>query len=92
MMFYGCKKITSLQSGCDHSGKAFSHQKQSASSGPLLCGEKDHAGDVKPFNRKWAAGEGFPLVWVPGAGHNSNVDKPVFVNEQIERFVEELCS
>ena len=58
----------------------------------LLCGEKDHAGDVKPFNRKWAAGEGFPLVWVPGAGHNSNVDKPVFVNEQIERFVEELCS
>ncbi len=23
----------------------------------LLCGEKDHAGDVKVFNRKWAAGE-----------------------------------
>ena len=22
----------------------------------LLCGEKDHAGDVKVFNRKWAAG------------------------------------
>ena len=56
----------------------------------LLCGEKDHAGDVKPFNRKWAAGEGIPLVWVPGAGHNSNVDKPEFVNEQIERVVEGL--
>ncbi|MEE0027554.1 MAG: alpha/beta hydrolase, partial [Atopobiaceae bacterium] len=53
----------------------------------LLCGEKDHAGDVKPFNRKWASGEGIPLVWVPGAGHNSNVDAPDFVNDQIERFV-----
>jgi len=56
----------------------------------LLCGEHDHAGDVKPFNRKWAAGEGLPLVWVPGAGHNANVDNPAFVNEQIERFVEGL--
>lgn len=53
----------------------------------LLCGEKDHAGDVRPFNRKWAAGDGLPLVWVPGAGHNSNVDCPVFVNRQIETFV-----
>ncbi|MDO4536836.1 MAG: alpha/beta hydrolase [Coriobacteriales bacterium] len=53
----------------------------------LLCGEKDHAGDVKPFNRKWAAGEGIELVWVPGAGHNSNVDAPAFVNVQLERFV-----
>ena len=52
----------------------------------LLCGEKDHAGDVRPFNRKWAEGEGLPLVWVPGAGHNSNVDNPAFVNAQIERF------
>ena len=53
----------------------------------LLCGEKDHAGDVRPFNRKWAAGEGIPLVWVPGAGHNSNVDCPVFVNARIEEFL-----
>lgn len=56
----------------------------------LLCGEKDHAGDVRPFNRKWAAGEGIPLVWVPGAGHNSNVDAPGFVNAQIEEFVASL--
>ena len=48
------------------------------------------AGDVKPFNRKWAAGEGIPLVWVPGAGHNSNVDAPGFVNAQIEDFVASL--
>jgi pimeloyl-ACP methyl ester carboxylesterase len=57
----------------------------------LLCGEKDHAGDVKPFNRKWTKGEGIPLVWVPGAGHNSNVDKPVFVNEQIEHLIEKVA-
>ena len=56
----------------------------------LLCGENDHVGDVKAFNRKWAAGEGFPLVWVPHAGHNSNVDNPDFVNEQIELFVKRL--
>ena len=53
----------------------------------LLCGEKDHAGDVRPFNRKWTAGEGIPLVWVPGAGHNANVDNPQFVNDQIEAFL-----
>lgn len=56
----------------------------------LLCGEKDHAGDVRPFNRKWSAGENLPLVWVPGAGHNSNTDAPGFVNAQIERFLETL--
>ncbi|MBP3893336.1 MAG: alpha/beta hydrolase [Atopobiaceae bacterium] len=58
----------------------------------LLCGEHDHAGDVKPFNRKWAAGEGIPLVWVPGAGHNANVDCPSFVNHQIEWFCTEALA
>lgn len=56
----------------------------------LICGEKDHAGDTKAFNRKWIAGEGIPLVWVPSAGHNSTVDAPEFVNAQIEGFVEGL--
>ncbi|MBE6463904.1 MAG: alpha/beta hydrolase [Eggerthellaceae bacterium] len=53
----------------------------------LLCGKKDHAGDVKAFNRKWAVGENLPLVWVPNAGHNANADAPDFVNSHIERFV-----
>ncbi len=53
----------------------------------LLCGDKDRAGDVKAYNRAWTAGEGIPLVWVPGAGHNSNVDNPDFVNAQIARFL-----
>ena len=58
----------------------------------LLCGVHDHAGDVKPFNRKWAAGEGLPLVWVPKAGHNANVDNPAFVNAQIEEFMRSISS
>lgn len=56
----------------------------------LLCGEHDRAGDVKPFNRKWTRGSGIPLVWVPGAGHNSNVDNPEFVNAQIEKLLERI--
>ncbi len=52
----------------------------------LLCGEHDHAGDVRPFNRRWSEGEGIQLVWVPDAGHNSNVDNPAFVNEHIGRL------
>ena len=56
----------------------------------LICGERDRAGDVKPFNRKWAAGEGIRLVWVRGAGHNSNTDKPDEVNRLIEEFVARL--
>ena len=53
----------------------------------LLCGERDRAGDVCPFNKKWNEAEGIPLVWVPRAGHNSNVDNPEFVNSQIEHFL-----
>lgn len=56
----------------------------------LICGEQDHAGDVRPFNRRWSKGEGIPLVWVPGAGHNANVDCPAFVNRQIEQFCSEI--
>lgn len=37
----------------------------------LPCGEKDRAGDVRVFNRRWTKGEHIPLVWVPGARHNS---------------------
>lgn len=53
----------------------------------LLCGEHDRAGDVKKFNRKWTTSESIPLVWVPDAGHNANVDAPEFVNAQIEGVV-----
>lgn len=53
----------------------------------LLCGERDAAGSGKRYNRRWAKETGYTLVWVPGAGHNSNCDQPEFVNEKIEQFV-----
>lgn len=56
----------------------------------LLCGEFDRAGDVRPFNKKWNKGEGISLVWIPRAGHNSNVDNPEFVNSQIEHFLHSI--
>ncbi|MBQ9044064.1 MAG: alpha/beta hydrolase [Eggerthellaceae bacterium] len=52
----------------------------------LLCGEKDATGYVKRYCREWSRSLGAPLVWVPDAAHNSNVDNPEFVNAQIERF------
>lgn len=53
----------------------------------LLCGERDRAGSTRSYNRRWSAGEGLPLQWVPAAGHNSNVDCPDVVNEAIENFL-----
>ena len=50
----------------------------------LICGTKDQAGDVKPFNRKWTKGSGIPLHWIEGAGHNANCDAPEEVNRLIE--------
>ncbi len=53
----------------------------------LLCGEQDQAGFVKRYNKQWTKRAGYPLMWLPGAGHNSNTDKPEQVNQQIEQFV-----
>lgn len=56
----------------------------------LLCGESDNAGSTRRLNSAWNEQTGLPLIWVPGAGHNSNVDNPDFVNNQIERFATSL--
>ena len=53
----------------------------------LLCGEKDGAGAAKSYNRRWAKQDGHPLVWLKGAGHNSNTDAPDEVNRLIEAFI-----
>jgi pimeloyl-ACP methyl ester carboxylesterase len=58
----------------------------------VLCGEKDAAASTKRYNRMWEKREGVNLVWVPGAGHNANVDNPAFVNAQIERFLDEIAA
>ncbi len=56
----------------------------------LMCGEYDKAGSTRRYNRAWTQKSGLPLVWVPGAGHNSNTDNPAFVNEALRNFVETL--
>lgn len=56
----------------------------------LLCGTKDKAGSAKRYDKKWAKLTGLPLIWIEGAGHNSNTDKPEEVNQIIENFVDGL--
>ncbi len=52
----------------------------------LICGEHDRAGSAKNYNKRWAAEEKLPIVWLKNAGHNANTDRPEQVNELIARF------
>lgn len=54
----------------------------------LICGTQDRAGSAKRYNREWARISGIPLLWVEGAGHNSNTDEPQAVNKAIEEFMD----
>lgn len=56
----------------------------------LILGEKDKTGKVKSYNQAWAKKTGFPLVIINGAAHNSNVDQPDAVNQEISRFIASL--
>lgn len=56
----------------------------------LICGEKDHAGSCIRYNKAWHKKSGIPIVWLEGAGHNSNTDAPDKVNQLIEKFVREM--
>lgn len=54
----------------------------------LLCGTNDNAGSAKSYNRRWAKQDGYNLVWLKGAGHNSNADMPEKVNQLIDEFIQ----
>lgn len=56
----------------------------------LICGEKDHAGSCIRYNKAWHKNTGIKLVWVKGAGHNSNMDRPETVNLLIENLIKEV--
>ena len=56
----------------------------------LLCGERDRAGSTASYNRRWAKREGLPLYRIPGAGHNSNTDRPEEVNAILRTFLDSL--
>ena len=53
----------------------------------LLCGEKDVTGKVKSYNKAWEKRTGYPLLWIKGAAHNSNMDAPEVVNKAIHDFL-----
>lgn len=53
----------------------------------LIAGEKDHAGSCIRYNKAWHRESGIPIVWLKGAGHNSNTDLPEKVNRLILRFI-----
>ena len=56
----------------------------------LVVGKMDHTGKVKAYNRTWAKRTGYPLIWIPDAAHNSNVDNPAAVNETIMHFIQNI--
>ena len=58
----------------------------------LLCGDRDHAGSCIRYSRAWHERTQIPLVWIKGAGHNSNTDAPELVNQLIDSFAEKVCS
>ena len=55
-------------------------------------GTKDRLGKVMAYNRQWSETVGVNITWIENAGHNSNDDEPVKVNEAIERFIEDTCA
>jgi len=56
----------------------------------LICGEKDKAGSCIRYNKAWHKETQIPIEWVADAGHNSNTDKPEYVNELISKFLAKL--
>ena len=56
----------------------------------LTVGEQDKTGKVKSYNKQWAEDTGFPLIQIPNAAHNANVDNPDFVNDCILSFIHKL--
>ena len=54
----------------------------------LICGTQDHAGSCIRYNKAWHRNTKIPLMWIEGAGHNSNTDKP----EQLNRLIDEFAA
>ena len=54
----------------------------------LICGARDRAGSAKRYNKAWHRITGIPIVWIAGAGHNANTDKPEEVNHVIKEWMD----
>lgn len=53
----------------------------------LMLGTEDHVGKVASYTKEWAKRTSIPLIMVPDTSHNSNDDRPEFVNQIISDFV-----
>lgn len=53
----------------------------------IICGEKDKTGKVISYSRRWAAEEEAPLIMIPDAAHNANMDNPLMFNKAYEKFL-----
>ncbi len=56
----------------------------------ILLGEYDRTGKVRAYCRAWAERTGYPLKIIPDAAHFSNADNPVWVNGEIDSFLQSL--
>ena len=54
----------------------------------IVVGENDRSGKVMSYSRRWARTDGLPLVVIPNAGHNSNVDNPEAFNRTLAEFID----
>ena len=83
------KQLSSYGGSLETAVGELEHYRESGSAVLLLCGERDQAGFTRRYNRNWEKRTGIPVLWVPGAGHNSNTDAPEFVNDAIKHFIKE---
>lgn len=56
----------------------------------IILGEKDRTGKIKSYTKEWVRTTNYPCVIIKNAAHNSNVDKPKEVNEEIDKFLKDL--
>jgi pimeloyl-ACP methyl ester carboxylesterase len=61
---------------------------------PVLVtyGEADKSGKVKSYCQRWAKEEGYPLVVIPKAAHNANLDNATAFNQILEDFLRGLTT
>lgn len=53
----------------------------------LICGTEDKAGSCIRYCRAWHKNTNIPIEWIEDAGHNSNTDKPEYINQLIEKMI-----
>ena len=41
-----------------------------------FCGERDRAGSIRRYNRRWSREAGLPIFWVPGRGTTPTATVP----------------